>query len=576
MNINTNKVISGKTFTINNSYIIKNDGKKEANPYRISTISHFYTPQNNTPALALLTNKINELAKNPIIGDKTPVGIIRDWNCLELGLNLRSYLNKYEYNEHINHRRTFVGGHNKVYIIGEYNDACTIIHNITIRQGLNPFYMIAKKNVSSVNDTDDLEGTPLLEPGTKVRTIDTNTRKYNNGIIITKNTDGTYNIKNDKNEIYENIQVENIRSQIITPPKCPDDDVYELFPYHSFKRNKSGIEKILFKYNDMITELDDVLHTKYIWLQANQYKICPEILFIGYIIENSPQNSEIPFHVNNVQNDYLFPIIISKKYDFDLYHYYRIGPGQELILNVNKDNIDGKIANVEENIKNTEISLQIVDCLSIMIKTMRLVCFDIKPDNTVINDRKNYIDVRLIDWDADFCYDKNIKKRLSTNKRAYNIDVSYDTQLMLDITILYMATLFYYSIGCNIFYKYIITRITNSYQDLRAFWLALGNDNQFVDNAINYFTKHENADADDTRRSKIFNEETTSAELFDVIYNIATTKIYNDEFMLLEKARYNRLNANGGKKPKKSRKLRRPKKSRKLRKPKKSRKNKNI
>ena len=40
-------------------------------------------------------------------------------------------------------------------------------------------------------------------------------------------------------------------------------------------------------YDKINRELDDVLHSKRIWLHANQLKICPEILFIGYIIENS-------------------------------------------------------------------------------------------------------------------------------------------------------------------------------------------------------------------------------------------------------------------------------------------------
>ena len=64
------------------------------------------------------------------------------------------------------------------------------------------------------------------------------------------------------------------------------------------------------------------------------------------------------------------------------------------------------------------IKKQIKNKLAIMNDQMNVTCFDIKPLNTVINyeiDQKSNvinIDVRLIDWDADFCIKFNVNKSL--------------------------------------------------------------------------------------------------------------------------------------------------------------------
>ena len=122
---------------------------------------------------------------------------------------------------------------------------------------------------------------------------------------------------------------------------------------------------------------------------------------------------------------------------------------------------------------------------------------------------------------------------------------------MIDITILYMASLFYYGIGCNIFYKYITENIESSEENLKDFWIKLGNDNQFVDSAKNYF-RYRNGE-------KIFKENTSPGDIFDNIYDNATQKIYNVSFMNGWKTYY-RYHG-GGKRIRKSRKLRKSRKS---------------
>ena len=179
--------------------------------------------------------------------------------------------------------------------------------------------------------------------------------------------------------------------------------------------------------------IQEIIKTKDNWLHANRLGICPEIYFSGYIIKPHPKN---------ILNNYLYSVTVSKNYDYDLEQYYKEGPGRLLI----KD----KVNHPDLEYKNTLIAKQLINHLSLMAKEMKVICFDIKPLNAVINDSLDgTIDVRLIDWDADWCnsYSNILKKNKSDTGQTDNI---------LTIINLYFANLFYHHIGCNIFYNEFI------------------------------------------------------------------------------------------------------------------------
>lgn len=157
------------------------------------------------------------------------------------------------------------------------------------------------------------------------------------------------------------------------------------------------------------------------WILADLLSICPKIYFYGYFIKNG----------------YLHSVIVSKSYQYDLSEYYKKGPG--------KDTIQPGIISQS----NTEIANQLITCLTKMATQMKLICFDIKPLNAVVNIDGDNVDVKLIDWDGDWCQDySNMLKRKSSDTDQTNKIVS--------LIVLTMANLFISHIGCNIFYPIFV------------------------------------------------------------------------------------------------------------------------
>jgi hypothetical protein len=131
------------------------------------------------------------------------------------------------------------------------------------------------------------------------------------------------------------------------------------------------------------------------WILADLQSICPKIYFYGYFIKNGVLHS----------------VIVSKSYEYDLSEYYKKGPGYNTIQ-------PGIISQT-----NTEIANQLIKCLTEMAKKMKLICFDIKPLNAVVNIDKDNVDVKLIDWDGDWCkdYSNMLKKKLATQIRRIKL-----------------------------------------------------------------------------------------------------------------------------------------------------------
>lgn len=123
------------------------------------------------------------------------------------------------------------------------------------------------------------------------------------------------------------------------------------------------------------------------WKKANEQELSPELYFYGYI----------------KRGDFLTLCTISEAFNMDLATFWS-GDG-------------GQFIGYKDVLKNSEdlkeaIASQLVDLFKAMVNKMGIICFDIKPQNTVIkfdvdaqrhpilND--NFV-VKLIDWDADWC-----------------------------------------------------------------------------------------------------------------------------------------------------------------------------
>ena len=140
-------------------------------------------------------------------------------------------------------------------------------------------------------------------------------------------------------------------------------------------------------------DIEEDIQTKNNWLQADKLEVCPKIYFYGYVIGDKDNDVE------------LYHVMVGALYQSDLNEYYNEGPGRNLKHYGDDAYFDPK---------NTIIAKQLIDKLTIMATKMQLICFDIKPLNAVINDRGgNDVDVRLIDWDGDWCvdYSKILKQK---------------------------------------------------------------------------------------------------------------------------------------------------------------------
>ena len=103
-----------------------------------------------------------------------------------------------------------------------------------------------------------------------------------------------------------------------------------------------------------------IINTIKIWNKANEAELTPPVYFNGYIEKN-----------NKSGKIYLHYAIVTKKYDHDLHKYYKM-------KNVSKENST-------EDEEDFEVANTLIHLFSKMYEEVKVICFDIKPKNTVIN-----------------------------------------------------------------------------------------------------------------------------------------------------------------------------------------------
>ena len=170
--------------------------------------------------------------------------------------------------------------------------------------------------------------------------------------------------------------------------------------------------------------LEEVQQSKKNWINASNYDLCPKIYYFGYYKKQIPDTERYE----------LYFTIVSKAYDTDLYSYYN---NEKYTGYENKQH--DKLSTIDK-----DIALQLVDLLNKTSSKMKLICFDIKPQNCVINVRTN--EVKLIDWDGDWCQDfSNILTATGADSQRDNINL---------INQIVMANHFYTHCQWNIFAYY--------------------------------------------------------------------------------------------------------------------------
>jgi len=162
---------------------------------------------------------------------------------------------------------------------------------------------------------------------------------------------------------------------------------------------------------------EDVEKSKDNWIKAAKAKLSPELYYYGYI------------NIKKGGSNNLHLCTISEGFDMDLAHFYDV-----MFKN-----------NAQNDETDQHIQEQLTDLLNRTAKDLKLICFDIKPSNCVINSET--ADVKLIDWDADWCiYNSFLKKRDSV------ANLSGQTGLLMNIV---MANFFFKWYNHNIFADYL-------------------------------------------------------------------------------------------------------------------------
>jgi hypothetical protein len=184
---------------------------------------------------------------------------------------------------------------------------------------------------------------------------------------------------------------------------------------------------------DTIKELEQ---SEFNWKKSSEYGISPKIYFYDYVI------------VNNSKGLYL--AIISEGYDTNLQEYYN---------NENNENNQGFFNKYGGELTNNDINIanQLNALFNTMHNKLKIICFDIKPANCVINLHTN--EVKLIDWDGDWC--KNYERILSgRGDTSQNPNISILSKII-------MANQFYNDLGSgcswNIFSDYFLNNLYGEY-----------------------------------------------------------------------------------------------------------------
>ncbi len=172
-------------------------------------------------------------------------------------------------------------------------------------------------------------------------------------------------------------------------------------------------------------DISEMKQSKYNWINASNNNLSPMLFYYGYVKEENSEGTSV------------YLCMISQGYDMDLYTYYNA------ILSEydNKSSLTGN---------DKYIASQLIDLLNQSHKLLGIICFDIKPQNCVIN--KDTLEVRLIDWDGDWCQD--FSTLLKNRDNVENISIISD---------IVMANHFYYSIDRNIFADYFNNNLDNIY-----------------------------------------------------------------------------------------------------------------
>ncbi len=153
-------------------------------------------------------------------------------------------------------------------------------------------------------------------------------------------------------------------------------------------------------------------------INASNHAIAPQLYFAGFIKKETSNGIEFYF------------VVINETFTTNLHEYYT----------------KKSYHNPQKNIDDDDILIRdsLVELLKHTVETLNIICFDVKPGNCVINlnEKREITDVRLIDWDANYCiHDRNLENNEDEQHAVFYINL------------IFMSIHFLMYLDYNIFYK---------------------------------------------------------------------------------------------------------------------------
>ena len=157
-------------------------------------------------------------------------------------------------------------------------------------------------------------------------------------------------------------------------------------------------------------------------INASKHNIAPQLYFAGFIKKEVSDGLEFYF------------VVINETFTTNLHEYYT------------NSNYKGYYNRLKNELEDDDIFIRnsLVELLKDTVEKLNIVCFDVKPGNCVLNlnEKGEITDVRLIDWDANFCiHDSELKQ---------NVD---EQQTVIFISLIFMSIHFLWYLDYNIFFE---------------------------------------------------------------------------------------------------------------------------
>jgi len=259
---------------------------------------------------------------------------------------------------------------------------------------------------------------------------------------------------------------------------------------HNLPENNTEVETFINK--------NYIVQESKIWNLAHYHNISPYLYYYGIyrkteIKQPNPTSSIMKKMLPAESYHNIYKVVISEGYDMNISDYY------------NKQPNDGYTDKQSNKLSDTDkmIADQLIVLLDTLHSKIKVICFDIKPSNCVIN--LDPFDVKLIDLDADWCHDTPILKKRDTK------------YLIKFLSIMTLANHFLYYCNWNIFSDYLLDNKHNldTYEpSLKILFCELNNNYKKITEHYLYYDELNRTDDSGYPRQK----PNTCEELFDEMF----------------------------------------------------------